>query len=93
MIRSCLNLGTRFHFQSRMKVLMEIMEEKRLDQVTIDADQSEKLVKLLDTIVIKLEGGTETDLQALENPVESTADKVRKLNSTFNFASHYLISF
>nr|CAG4649244.1 EOG090X04A7 [Scapholeberis mucronata]SVE93549.1 EOG090X04A7 [Scapholeberis mucronata] len=63
------------HIESRMKVLMEIMEEKRLDQVTIDADQSEKLVKLLDTIVIKLEGGSENDLHALENPVESTADK------------------
>lgn len=53
------------------------MGEGYLDQVTIDADQSEKLVKLLDTVVIKLEGGSEVDLQVLENPpVQPAAEKV-----------------
>lgn len=46
---------------------MELMEQGRFNTVTIDADQSEKLVKLLDTVVIKLEGGTEADLQVLES--------------------------
>lgn len=54
-----------------------MMDEGRFDQVTIDADQSEKLVKLLDTVVIKLEGGTEIDLNVLDNPpIQITTDKV-----------------
>jgi hypothetical protein len=32
-------------------------------QVTIDGDQTEQLIKLLDSVVIMLEGGTEFDLQ------------------------------
>lgn len=57
--------------------MLDLMGEGYLDQVTIDADQSEKLVKLLDTVVIKLEGGSEVDLQVLENPpVQPAAEKV-----------------
>lgn len=60
-----------------MKTLTEMMSEGRFDQVTIDADQSEKLVKLLDTVVIKLEGGNEFDLNVLDNPpVQPTVEKV-----------------
>ena len=72
-----------------MKTLMEVMGEGRFDQVTIDADQSEKLVKLLDTVVIKLEGGTELDLQVLDNPpVQPATDKV----SLFNWIMLYLFT-
>ena len=63
-----------------MKTIMDLMAEGSFDQVTIDADQSEKLVKLLDTVVIKLEGGTELDLQVLDNPPQPTADKVCLFN-------------
>ena len=45
-----------------------MMDQGRIDQLTIDADQSEKLVKLLDSVVIKLEGGTDMDLQVLDSP-------------------------
>nr|SVE75055.1 EOG090X04A7 [Daphnia dolichocephala] len=58
----------RNHIELRVKTMMDLMGEGYFDQVTIDADQSEKLVKLLDTVVIKLEGGTELDLQVLDNP-------------------------
>lgn len=36
----------------------------------MDADQSDQLLKLLDSVVIKLEGGTDLDLQVLEQPPE-----------------------
>lgn len=66
------------------------MGEGYLDQVTIDADQSEKLVKLLDTVVIKLEGGSEVDLQVLENPpVQPAAEKVYQWNSRKFFANGF----
>nr|SVE83594.1 EOG090X04A7 [Daphnia pulex] len=63
------------HIELRMKTILDLMAEGSFDQVTIDADQSEKLVKLLDTVVIKLEGGNELDLQVLDNPPQPTADK------------------
>nr|CAG4646176.1 EOG090X04A7 [Macrothrix elegans] len=60
------------HVEQRVKTLMEMTDEGRFENVTIDADQSEKLVKLLDIVVIKLEGGTEADLQVLEKPPTHT---------------------
>jgi len=48
--------------------LLKMMDQGRTDQLTIDADQSDKLVKLLDAVVIKLEGGTDMDLQVLDSP-------------------------
>lgn len=34
--------------------------------VNVDTNQSDKLLRLLDTVVIKLEGGTEEDLKVLD---------------------------
>ena len=51
-----------------MKTFSDFFDHGRFDPLTIDADQSEKLVKLLDAFVIKLEGGTDLDLQVLEAP-------------------------
>lgn len=43
--------------------------------VNVDTTQSEKLLRLLDTVVIKLEGGTEEDLKVLdEKPLEHRVD-------------------
>lgn len=47
---------------------MEFMEHNRLDKVSVDADQSEQLIRLLDAVVIRLEGGTDYDLLALDEP-------------------------
>lgn len=44
---------------------MEILKSVNLDKVSADADQAENLLRLLDSVVIKLEGGTEEDLQIL----------------------------
>ena len=52
---------------------MEMMNSGRLDELSVDADQSEKLVKLLDAVVIKLEGGTDLDLQVLDVPPPTAA--------------------
>lgn len=37
-----------------------------IDKVSVDADQADTLLRLLDAVVIKLEGGTEEDLQVLD---------------------------
>ncbi|XP_067011210.1 serrate RNA effector molecule homolog isoform X3 [Anabrus simplex] len=54
--------------KSRVKVFLEFLETNRLDKVSVDADQSEGLIRLLDAVVIRLEGGTDFDLQALDEP-------------------------
>lgn len=47
---------------------MEFLDQYRLEKVSVDADQSEQLIRLLDAVVIRLEGGTDYDLLALDEP-------------------------
>lgn len=42
----------------------------RMENISVDADQSDQLLKLLDSVVIKLEGGTDLDLQVLDQAPE-----------------------
>lgn len=58
-----------------------MLDIEEIDKVSVDADQADALLHLLDAVVIKLEGGTEEDLQVLDvkpnNPILSkdTRDK------------------
>ncbi|XP_054277475.1 serrate RNA effector molecule homolog isoform X2 [Macrosteles quadrilineatus] len=63
--------------KKRVEVFMEFMESGRLDKVSVDADQSEQLIKLLDAAVIKLEGGNDFDLQILDEVVAPPAPVVQ----------------
>lgn len=49
--------------QRRVCVFRELYEGGRLEKISVDADQSDQLLKLLDSVVIKLEGGSDLDLQ------------------------------
>ena len=60
----------------RVDTLLKMMEQGRLDQLSVDADQSEKLVKLLDGVVIKLEGGTDMDLLVLDQVQVASGNQV-----------------
>jgi len=42
------------------------LDKDWFSKISVDSDQSEQLVKLLDSIVIKLEGGTDLDLKVLD---------------------------
>ncbi|KAK7086724.1 hypothetical protein SK128_028093 [Halocaridina rubra] len=53
----------------RVDVFVELYDAKRMEN-TVDADQSDQLLKLLDSVVIKLEGGTDLDLQVLDQVPE-----------------------
>lgn len=55
-------------FQRRIEVFEEFLGNGRIDKVTIDSDQADNLQKLLDAVVIRLEGGTDLDLQAIDQP-------------------------
>ncbi|XP_069705569.1 serrate RNA effector molecule homolog isoform X2 [Periplaneta americana] len=54
--------------KNRVEVFLEFLQQTRLDKVSVDADQSEQLIRLLDAVVIRLEGGTDYDLLALDEP-------------------------
>ena len=45
---------------------MDLLNSGDIDKVTVDADQADALLHLLDAVVIKLEGGTEEDLKILD---------------------------
>lgn len=59
--------------KKRVDVFMEFLETGRLDKVSVDAEQSEQLIKLLDAVVIRLEGGTDLDLSILDEVPEAPA--------------------
>lgn len=54
--------------KSRVEIFTEFLEKGLIDNVRLDGDQSEALIKLMDCVVVKLEGGDDTDLQALDTP-------------------------
>lgn len=57
--------GILFLLQKRVDVFLELLNLGDIEKVSVDADQADALLHLLDAVVIKLEGGTEEDLQVL----------------------------
>lgn len=60
--------------QKRLEVFKEFLDRGKIDNVCVDADNPDPLVYLLDSIVIKLEGGSDFDLTVLK-PEEITKTK------------------
>lgn len=59
------------YLKKRVEVFLELLNVGEITNVTVDTTNTDQLLKLLDTIVIKLEGGTEEHLKILnEKPVE-----------------------
>lgn len=44
----------------------DVLNAGQVTSVNVDTNQSDKLLRLLDTVVIKLEGGTDEDLKVLD---------------------------
>lgn len=44
----------------------DVLSAGQVTSVNVDTNQSDKLLRLLDTVVIKLEGGTDEDLKVLD---------------------------
>lgn len=67
---------------------MELLQQGDLDKVTVDVDKSDKLIRLLDTVVIKLEGGTEEDLKVLDEPPPSENTNNEKQGGNRGYKYH-----
>lgn len=69
--------------QKRATVFTDVLSAGLVTTVNVDTTQSDKLLRLLDTVVIKLEGGTEEDLKVLdEKPLEYRPVEVSKEATT-----------
>ncbi|KAK5848046.1 hypothetical protein PBY51_005700 [Eleginops maclovinus] len=54
--------------KTRLSVFLFLLDNSWLDSLTLDMEQAPAIIKLLDAAVIKMEGGTDLDLQVLELP-------------------------
>merc|ERR1711894_485900 len=59
----------------RVEVFSKFLKQNKFDKVAVDNDQSDSIVKLLDSVVILLEGGTDFDLQVLERTDDDEKEK------------------
>lgn len=60
--------------KKRLEVFKEFLANGKVDNVCVDADNPDPLIHLLDSVVIKLEGGTDYDLTVLK-PEETLKPK------------------
>ncbi|KAF7232713.1 hypothetical protein EG68_10544 [Paragonimus skrjabini miyazakii] len=58
--------ATEKNLQRRLAVFMELYEKGLFDDQSVQMDNSDNLIRLMDAVVIKLEGGTNEDLKVLE---------------------------
>uniref|UniRef100_UPI0037E88259 serrate RNA effector molecule homolog n=1 Tax=Semicossyphus pulcher TaxID=241346 RepID=UPI0037E88259 len=54
--------------KTRLGVFLFLLDNNWLDNVSLDMEHAPAIIKLLDAAVIKMEGGTDLDLQVLEVP-------------------------
>ncbi|XP_041473947.1 serrate RNA effector molecule homolog isoform X3 [Lytechinus variegatus] len=52
----------------RLRVFLEMLDRGEVNKVTLQADKSEGVTRLLDAVVIRLEGGNDFDLTILDQP-------------------------
>lgn len=70
-------------YQHRLNVFMELLEANYFDNVSLDVDKGDQIVKVLDAAVIKLEGGTDFDLTSLNTELEENkTDSVFSIDSS-----------
>uniref|UniRef100_A0A0K8SFX0 Serrate RNA effector molecule homolog n=2 Tax=Lygus hesperus TaxID=30085 RepID=A0A0K8SFX0_LYGHE len=64
--------------KKRAQVFLEMLDSGRVDSVRLDSDQGDAVVKLLDAVVIRLEGGTDLDLTVLDLAENASNEKAAK---------------
>ncbi|KAA3675618.1 uncharacterized protein DEA37_0006329 [Paragonimus westermani] len=57
---------TEKNLKRRLAVFMELFEKGLFDNQSVQMDNSDNLIRLMDAVVIKLEGGTNEDLKVLD---------------------------
>lgn len=61
--------------KNRLKVFTDLLDQGYLDRVSMDMSKQEEMLKLLDRVVIKLEGGTDEEVANLDDGEEGSPMK------------------
>merc|ERR1712168_1056937 len=61
----------------RVDVFQQFMDKGMFKTLTLDGDKQDTLIKVLDSVVIKLEGGSDFDLTVLDMP-DDQSDESKK---------------
>ncbi|EUB58321.1 Serrate RNA effector molecule [Echinococcus granulosus] len=64
------------NIRQRLDVFLDLFDKGMIDNQSVDMENGKNLIKLMDAVVIKLNGGTDDDLAILDNP-EATDDDRR----------------
>ena len=59
----------------RVEVFQEFVEQGKFTELTLDGDKQDDLIKVLDSVVIKLEGGSDFDITVLDLPDQEEEQK------------------
>jgi len=73
--------------RSRLKVYLDLMEQGHLDNVSLDVGQQEQMLKLLDKVVIKLEGGTDDEVKELDEGDNAASESESPTKSSTSASS------
>ncbi|KAL3116008.1 hypothetical protein niasHT_007308 [Heterodera trifolii] len=61
----------RSNIQKRLAVFNEFFEKSIFDNVPLDFAHSERIIRIMDAVIVKLEGGTNADIDAIKDePIE-----------------------
>lgn len=58
-------------------MFLDLLNNGSLDKVSVDCSRTNDLLKLLDTVVVKLEGGTDEDLVVLDHEYAGKLTHIR----------------
>ncbi|KAM4620980.1 serrate RNA effector molecule homolog isoform 2-T2 [Polymixia lowei] len=65
--------------QNRLNVYIFLMENGWFDNVSLDIERTQVIIKVLDAAVIKMEGGTDHDLRILDLPSEEEDEREKSV--------------
>ncbi|XP_068705462.1 serrate RNA effector molecule homolog isoform X3 [Montipora foliosa] len=72
----------------RLSVFLNLLKSGRVDSLSLDIDNSDGIMKLLDSVVIKLEGGTDSDLDVLDCPPSPPPEEQRRSSTNPLMSPH-----
>ncbi|XP_076024353.1 serrate RNA effector molecule homolog isoform X7 [Genypterus blacodes] len=65
---------------TRLSVFTFLMESSWFDNVSLDIEHTQAIIKVLDAAVIKMEGGTDHDIRILELPIEEEEEREKSVS-------------
>lgn len=68
------------NIRHRLDVFLDLFDKGMIDNQSVQMDNREKLIKLMDAVVIKLSGGTDEDLAIL--------DEIEHVSDSGNISNH-----